>query len=206
MSGFSRQQPFNKAADKALASSIHVGALVKVIKYDAIAMTVNVQPLAKPLVDGEYGSPAQVLAVPIAGTRGGGFIFRPWYKADDVGTVQYLDHDLDEPLQQGGECEANTERNHSDSDAVFLGGVVDGQHKGPQIPDGLALAKEDGTIYLVMTKDNIQIKGDVYIEGDLYVKGNITVTGGDVVADGISLKNHTHSGVVPGGGSTGKPQ
>lgn len=35
--------------------------------------------------------------------------------------------------------------------------------------------------------------------------GDVHVTG-DVIADGISLKTHTHGGVQPGGGSTGVPQ
>ena len=63
------------------------------------------------------------------------------------------------------------------------------------------------------------------ITGDLTVVGHITGTGGmaisggsgasvtgsmtvtdDVTAGGISLMTHTHSGVQPGGGSTGQPQ
>lgn len=36
--------------------------------------------------------------------------------------------------------------------------------------------------------------------------GTITVNGGDVIADGISLKNHVHGGVKAGGDNTGKPQ
>lgn len=35
--------------------------------------------------------------------------------------------------------------------------------------------------------------------------GTVTVIGGDVIADGISLKNHTHGGVSPGSSQTGKP-
>lgn len=35
-------------------------------------------------------------------------------------------------------------------------------------------------------------------------KGNVTVNG-DVIADGVSLKNHVHKGVTPGKGLTGKP-
>lgn len=34
--------------------------------------------------------------------------------------------------------------------------------------------------------------------------GNVNVIG-DVVADGVSLKNHVHGGVETGGGTTGKP-
>ena len=33
----------------------------------------------------------------------------------------------------------------------------------------------------------------------------VVVSGGDVIADGISLKNHRHGGVQPGGGNTGLP-
>jgi len=61
----------------------------------------------------------------------------------------------------------------------------------------------------------IQLKGDIRIEGNMKIMGNIehegnndqkgnhNVTGGDVVADGISLKTHTHTG--DSGGVTGPP-
>jgi hypothetical protein len=38
-----------------------------------------------------------------------------------------------------------------------------------------------------------------------YDNGTITVTGGDVVASGISLNSHVHSGVLAGGANTGGP-
>lgn len=52
--------------------------------------------------------------------------------------------------------------------------------------------------------------GRLAIVGDLFVDGNIECTGTitaavDVVAAGISLVNHTHGGVQPGGAQTGKP-
>ena len=37
------------------------------------------------------------------------------------------------------------------------------------------------------------------------VSGSLTTTG-DVIANSISLDNHTHSGVEPGAGNTGGPQ
>ena len=40
--------------------------------------------------------------------------------------------------------------------------------------------------------------------GGTTITGSITVSGGDVVADGISLKGHTHTG--DSGGTTGAPQ
>lgn len=38
------------------------------------------------------------------------------------------------------------------------------------------------------------------------VTGDLAVSGGNLTADGISLKTHTHNGVQPGSGNTGKPQ
>lgn len=40
---------------------------------------------------------------------------------------------------------------------------------------------------------------------NIIAAGNVNVTG-DVVADGISLKNHIHGGVESGGSTTSKPQ
>lgn len=55
--------------------------------------------------------------------------------------------------------------------------------------------------------------GDLEVYGDLIVHGNITVCGstgirvpnGDVKAGSVSLKDHTHGGVEPGGGKTDPP-
>lgn len=40
---------------------------------------------------------------------------------------------------------------------------------------------------------------------DITLAGSMSSTG-DITAGGISLINHTHTGVTPGGGSTGAPQ
>ena len=53
-----------------------------------------------------------------------------------------------------------------------------------------------GTTNLVSPQTNIT--------GEIQVNGNINVTG-DVVASGISLVNHIHGGVEPGGGTTSGP-
>jgi hypothetical protein len=59
---------------------------------------------------------------------------------------------------------------------------------------------------LFALKGNMTIAGD----GGAGTMGctNITIniTTGDIVADGISLKNHTHGGVATGTGSTGVPE
>lgn len=46
--------------------------------------------------------------------------------------------------------------------------------------------------------------GDYTQTGDQHITGTVTVSE-DVVADGISLVSHKHTGVTPGGGTTGAP-
>jgi len=51
----------------------------------------------------------------------------------------------------------------------------------------------------------LQAPGGVQIAGDVNITGTVTVSE-DVIASGISLVNHTHTGVETGNGSTGAPQ
>lgn len=43
------------------------------------------------------------------------------------------------------------------------------------------------------------------ITGNVTVNGNVTVTGGNIIADGVGLKTHVHSGVQTGPSNTGGP-
>ena len=54
-------------------------------------------------------------------------------------------------------------------------------------------------------KLTIVADGGVTITGDVEVTGTITAST-DVIADGISLKNHTHPGVQAGAAHTGAPE
>ncbi|KQM21941.1 phage baseplate assembly protein V [Novosphingobium sp. Leaf2] len=51
----------------------------------------------------------------------------------------------------------------------------------------------------------IEAPGGMTIQGDVTVEGKITATG-DVTGQGVSLKNHVHSGVSAGGAKTGAPE
>ena len=64
--------------------------------------------------------------------------------------------------------------------------------------------KKDGTLDVVASA-KVQITSPlVTMSGNLQVAGTVTAAT-DVVGGGKSLKNHTHPGVQPGGGSTGAP-
>ena len=156
---------YEQTHDQKVRESICVAATVKVIAFDKAKMTVNVQPLSKHLEHGEYESQPPILRVPVMCMRTGGFIVRPWIKVGDVGLVVYLDHDLDSTVSGGKEADPLTERNHSTSDAVFIGGIVAGSYSVPDIPDEAhVISSEDGGSFIAIAKDYIRIQSPmVYI-------------------------------------------
>lgn len=187
---------YQQIHDRKLAESICVAATVQVLKFDPAKMTVNVQPMSKHLENGKFESHPPILGVPVAVTHSGGFIFRPWIKPGDTGTVVYLDHDMDSTVAKGGEAEPLTERNHAASDAIFIGAIVSGDYTVEGLPDeSICIATEDGKIYVAVTKDKVIVKnGDATLaeftgnsidlkSGDLNITldGNMVVnTGGNV--------------------------
>jgi len=57
----------------------------------------------------------------------------------------------------------------------------------------------------IVAPGGIRLVGPVTVEGDLDLQGEMTATG-DVVADGKSLKTHTHTGVQAGAAFSGPPK
>lgn len=196
---------YQQVHDRKLAESICVAATVQVTAFDPAKMTVNVQPLSKHLENGRYESQPPILAVPVACTRCGGFIFRPWYNAGDIGVVVYLDHDMDSTVSGGKEAVPLTERNHATSDAIFIGGIVSGSYTANGLPaNSLVLAAEDGSVYVAVKKSGVEILGNVQIKGNVQVDGKVTATGDVLAESSVSGAHHTHTG--DSGGSTSQPR
>lgn len=66
---------------------------------------------------------------------------------------------------------------------------------------GLTIQSKNASTRIIINKS-----GKIIIDApsDVYVNGNIQVNG-DIIAGTVSLKNHTHSGVMSGGSNTGVP-
>lgn len=168
---------YQRIHDLKLAEGICVAAVVKVLKFDPVKMTVNVQPLSKHLENGKYESQPPILQVPVGVTHSGGFIFRPWFKPGDTGFVVYLDHDMDATVTGAKEAVPLTERNHATTDAIFVGALVAGDYMVKGLPEeSIALAKDDGTIYVAITKDKVIVK-------------NTDATVAEFKADSIDMKS-----------------
>ena len=203
---------YQQVHDKKVIESVCVAAVVQVIAFDPQKMTVNVQPLSKHLENGNYESQPPILRVPVAVTRSGGFIFRPWFKPGDTGVVVYLDHDMDATVTGGKEAIPLTERNHATTDAVFVGAVVSGSYEVQGLPaESIALAKDDGSIYVAITLDKVAIKNGIttadftadtiemttqkaIINADVQVNGKITASDDIIAENRVSSAHHTHLG------------
>lgn len=155
------QYNYQRIHDDKLRESICVAATVQVMSFDPAKMTVNVQPLSKHLENGKYESQPPILRVPVALTHCGGFLFRPWIKEGDIGTVVYLDHDMDATVTGGKVAKPLTERNHATTDAIFIGALVAGDYTVKGLPDeSICIAAEDGNLYVAVTKNKVTIKNE----------------------------------------------
>lgn len=88
----------------------------------------------------------------------------------------------------------------------IIGSVYSKKDKPPVTDENKRHIKfDDGTVIEYDRKTHI-LKIEIVENGPINIiaPGNVNVIG-DVIADGISLKTHTHSGVVTGSGNTGRP-
>lgn len=166
------QYDYQQTQERKTAESVSVAALVRVMEFDPRKMTVDVTPISKHLENGEYQSQPPVLAVPVAVTRSGGYIVRPWVNAGDVGLVVYSDHDIDNAIEKGAETEPTTERNHSTTDAIYIGGVIAGDYTVPDsfTPNALVFGSEDGASTITIGPKGI----------DIVTNGEINITASKV--------------------------
>jgi hypothetical protein len=145
----------------------------------------------------DVGAALPQVRVPVATSQ----YFRMPLQAGDRGVVLPADAALGGVTGLGGGT-ATAARQANLAALVF---VPLGATSFPAAPDGFAVvygpngvviknAAGDTTITVTAAGVTIALTG-----------GNVTVTGGDVIADGISLKTHIHSGVQTGGGNSGPP-
>ncbi|MFN1150083.1 Gp138 family membrane-puncturing spike protein [Serratia liquefaciens] len=171
--------------------------------------------------------------VPVVFPRGGGCTLTFPVKKGDECLVIFSDRCIDFWWQSGSVQERVDTRCHDLSDAFAIVGPQSQAKKISGISTSSAqLRTDDGTAFVevaeggditattqgIMTVNapNIILNGAVTINGPLTqgkgeAGGTATLLGplgvdNDVTAAGISLQNHTHSGVQSGSNNTGKPQ
>lgn len=193
----------------------------RVVSYDRATNRVTVIPMVKLLTtDGRQVGRAQIASVPVVRMGGGGVALSFNLAAGDLGWIKANDRDISLIMQAYKDNAPNTLRKHSFQDAVFIPDVMtgltiagedagnatlqtlDGSVKVAIWPDRVKIAA--GALNVIVGPSGISIKGNVTIDGTLAVSGASTLTGGATIG-GISFGSHKHTGVQPGGGTSGGP-
>ena len=135
-------------------------------------------------------------------------------KVGDIGIALFAQHDISSVKANKGPANPGSFRRFDHSDALYLGGVLNGtpeqyiqySNGGIKILSPTAVIIEAPNVTVNADAVTVNAPG-VTINADNGVDINSpTVTcSGDVIASGKSLVHHTHGGVTSGSGNTGQP-
>lgn len=188
---------------------------------------VSVQPLVNLVAgDGKGHQQGTLFRLPYFRAQGGenAVIVDP--KPGDIGLAVYAMRDTESVKEKrdGASTNPGSARMCNKGDGFFIGGFLNKAPKryvmvnddGITLDDGAGGKMELKGGQLVITAPGGIIRNaptDVQngegatstLNGNLQVNGKIS-SSGDQTAGGISQMHHTHTGVLPGGGSTGEPQ
>lgn len=203
-------------------AQIHTALPAKVLKFNAGDNTVQVELMINELKrDGASVVLPPLDDVPVQFFRGGDFVITTPIKAGDHGLCVFAERCIDGWFTNASKNEPLDFRMHDYSDGFFLTGFSPRPAAVKDVDlDGVCMRTLDKGTYIKLTSSKILIKGDIEQVGDYTqtgnktLKGNFTqaegdsissgtITAKDMVADGVSLKNHTHGG--DSGGTTTPP-
>lgn len=135
-------------------------------------------------------------------------------KPGDIGFIVVSGRDHSNAIAARAPAPPASARQYCLNDCVYVGGFLN------DAPNQYVQFTEGGIRIVTPSKVEIEAQGDVTVtasgkatikaaemdvRGPLNVQGDLKTTG-DVTAGRISLQSHTHSGVQPGGGESGKSQ
>lgn len=195
---------------------------------------VDVTPLVNQL-DGQGNPTPHVTIynVPYFRLQGGvnGIIIDP--QKGDIGIAVFASRDISKVKVTKKQGNPGSFRQYNFADGMYIGGVLNGTptqyvqfsssgiriHSPSQVKlDAPAIVLEADTIDLngststTITTPTFTVNGATVLNGTISqtgggaaeFSGSMAVTG-DVTAQGVSVHNHVHSGVTPGGGTSGAP-
>jgi len=180
-----------KAIEEAL-SNTHTATIAKVTKITGA--TISAKPVFKRVIGDVEVELPEFAEIPIFTLQGGSNYRIMPIAIGDTALLIFSERCIDDWYFGADNKKPREYRMFDYSDAIAIVGL-NNITNAILIPTGHEEVNGD-----IEQTGNYTIKGNVVVTG-----GNITVTGGDVTADGISLKNHVHSGVLTGGNNTGGP-
>ena len=204
-------------------SNLHTSTIAKIERVNQ--NTIDVQPVFRRLVDGrEIKLPMfkDVLLINLIG--GSSYIHMP-VKAGDYVIMFFTERCIEGWFSGQDDAVPSEYRMHDYSDGFAICGINNSsnlldipsviQITGEKNHDGDSTQTGDRTHNgELLQNGNEKKNGNLVINGNLTINNSsggsaqlnntvLTITNGDVIADGISLKNHTHTG--DSGGTTSPP-
>lgn len=165
---------------QAIRQQVNTCIIVKVIKVDGLY--VNVLPLVTQ-VDG-YGEavqPTSLYHLPFFRYQAGNVAVKVDPVPGDIGLAIFAQKDCSNVVVGTTEPQQPASfRENTMANGFYVGGFLN------QEPKIIIELEQNGTVEITAS--------------------NNVIVHGDVIADGISLKNHVHGGVESGGSTTGAPQ
>lgn len=176
-----------------------------------------------------------IYGLPYFRLQGGtnGIIIDP--EPGDIGVAVFASRDISQVKTTKKQGNPGSHRQYSFADGMYLGGMLNGTptqyiqfstdgiriHSPTQVkidaPDVLIEAQTveiNASTSTTVTTPTFTVNGNTVLNGTLNAGGDSggdasfsgsVIVDVDVTANGVSLHNHVHGGVVPGGGNTGAP-
>lgn len=174
-----------------------------VVSFDRVKNRAQVKPCVTLLTtDGRAIPRAAIASVPVVQMGGRGVVLNFDLQAGDLGWIHASDRDISQFLQSYKVSPPNTVRIHSFQDAVFYPDVMKGWTIDPDDAGCAVLQSLDGQTRISITAGRIKLtRGakSVTLDGN-----GVTIVGG-LTVDGIVFGTHKHTGIQPGGGTSGGP-
>jgi len=183
------------AVDSALAD-LHTATIAKVTRVNAL--TIDCQPVTSRTVRGVKIDLPEFIEVPVLFLQGGGSYTAYPISVGDYCLLIFTERAFDK-WYVGQDNQVPIEfRMHDYSDGIAIVGVnpLSGAITIPSVIEHKGDSHHIG---------KMQIDGDITHAGATQHTGDVTITG-NLVVNGIPFGTHVHSGVQPGGSSTGAPQ
>lgn len=168
----------------------------KVVAYDRTTNRATVQPLiAFVTTANEIVQRATVASVPVLQLGGGGFVLSFPILPGDLGWIKANDRDISLFKKTLANSSPNTQRKHTFEDALF---IPDTMFKSVVIDEddanSVVLQNLAGTVRLAISETALTITSPL-----------VKIDTASCVIGGIDYITHKHTGVVPGGGTSGGP-
>lgn len=185
-------------------------ALVKAVT----ATTVDVQPMVHQIDGAGKAIPHGVVhALPFFTFRAGlsAVIVKP--RVGDIGLVIFCSSDISAAKKNKAASPPRSRRRFDWADGLYIGGFLGGTPTQTITIDddiGITITGSASKPVTINAPGGLTVAGNMAVTGTLTHTGNMTVSGTitgttDVVGGGKSLKNHTHTGITTGSGTSGPP-